>query len=87
MVTRYFGGVKLGAGGLVRAYGGAANDILAVVPTCKEERAVDISVKISYANFSAVTNILSVKALTVNNVSIRTLPSAQPLRLKICNKF
>ena len=68
VVTRYFGGVKLGAGGLVRAYGGAANDILAVVPTCKEERAVDISVKISYANFSAVTNILSVKALTVNNV-------------------
>ena len=68
VVTRYFGGVKLGAGGLVRAYGGAANDILAVVPTCKEERAVDISVKISYANFSAVTNILSVKAVTVNNV-------------------
>lgn len=28
IVTRYFGGVKLGAGGLVRAYSGAVSDVL-----------------------------------------------------------
>ena len=32
VVTRYFGGTKLGTGGLVRAYGGAVREVLAVLP-------------------------------------------------------
>jgi uncharacterized YigZ family protein len=33
VVTRYFGGTKLGTGGLVRAYGGAVREALAILPT------------------------------------------------------
>jgi uncharacterized YigZ family protein len=32
VVTRYFGGTKLGTGGLVRAYGDAVREVLAVLP-------------------------------------------------------
>jgi len=32
VVTRYFGGTKLGTGGLVRAYGGAAKEAVAALP-------------------------------------------------------
>ncbi|MBQ4839908.1 MULTISPECIES: YigZ family protein [Pseudoalteromonas] len=33
VTTRYFGGIKLGTGGLVRAYGGTLNNALSVLPT------------------------------------------------------
>jgi uncharacterized YigZ family protein len=36
VVTRYFGGTKLGTGGLVRAYGDAVRSVLAILPrACK----------------------------------------------------
>lgn len=46
VVTRYFGGTKLGTGGLVRAYGGAAKDALAVLP-------IEMKVEKRYLGISA----------------------------------
>ena len=36
VVTRYFGGTKLGTGGLVRAYGDAVREVLAAVPRAEK---------------------------------------------------
>ncbi|MCG9758727.1 MULTISPECIES: YigZ family protein [Pseudoalteromonas] len=36
VTTRYFGGIKLGTGGLVRAYGGTLNNALAQLSTTKK---------------------------------------------------
>lgn len=46
VVIRYFGGIKLGTGGLIVAYKAAAAEVLAVSEV--EERTVDIDIKVIY---------------------------------------
>jgi uncharacterized YigZ family protein len=50
VVTRYFGGTKLGTGGLVRAYGGAAKDALVALPVEMkiEKRYIGVTLPYSY---------------------------------------
>ncbi|CAL2267072.1 unnamed protein product [Prunus armeniaca] len=43
VVIRHFGGIKLGTGGLVRAYGGVASECLRNAPTCLVKSKVLIS--------------------------------------------
>lgn len=46
VVIRYFGGIKLGTGGLIVAYKAAAAEVLAVAEV--EERTVDVDIKVIY---------------------------------------
>ncbi|KAJ8451870.1 hypothetical protein Cgig2_007353 [Carnegiea gigantea] len=48
VVIRYFGGIKLGTGGLVRAYGGVASECLKNAPTCLVKSKVRVGVEVSF---------------------------------------
>lgn len=58
VVTRYFGGTKLGVGGLVRAYGEAAQEALALAPRRTGVPALRLRVSYAYAHTSAVMRAL-----------------------------
>jgi len=59
VVTRYFGGIKLGAGGLVRAYGGAAASCLRAAPAVERWPAVQLRLVVSFADVSAAQGLLA----------------------------
>ncbi|MBN1179824.1 MAG: YigZ family protein [Anaerolineae bacterium] len=51
VVTRYFGGTKLGTGGLVRAYGDAVREVLAVLPRAAKMPTHTVSIVAPYSLF------------------------------------
>ncbi len=51
VVTRYFGGILLGAGGLVRAYTQAASDALVDGQIARYDRFVPVTVKCKYPEY------------------------------------
>ena len=50
VVTRYFGGILLGTGGLVRAYSEATQKVIEKTTLINKVRGVEITLKIDYAN-------------------------------------
>lgn len=54
VVTRYFGGIKLGAGGLVRAYSGAVKEVLAIVPRAEKVPTHTVMLAFPYAYFERI---------------------------------
>lgn len=58
VVTRYFGGTKLGAGGLVRAYGDAARMVLDALPRARKVELRQMHLTCPYAHYAAVRRLI-----------------------------
>ncbi|BDF95959.1 MULTISPECIES: YigZ family protein [Pseudoalteromonas] len=66
VVTRYFGGIKLGTGGLVRAYGGSLNNALTQLTTTVKVPSVEL---IGYSDYSiqgAIEQLLKTQFQVLN---------------------
>ena len=60
VITRYFGGIKLGAGGLVRAYSKATSDVVSITSKITVEELISISIEVDYANVNDVLNYMNI---------------------------
>jgi len=58
VVVRWFGGTKLGKGGLARAYGGAVREALIELPTVRRFPTDDIELHLSYDQVGALKRVI-----------------------------
>ena len=72
VVTRYYGGTKLGTGGLARAYGGTLQDAIATLPRAERMTMVTLEVVVDYAAISVVQMLAPVHEGTIERVDYDT---------------
>ena len=59
VITRYFGGIKLGAGGLVRAYSKATSDVVGLIEKIKIEELTPLSIEVDYTSVNDILSFMS----------------------------
>ena len=83
VVTRYFGGVLLGTGGLVRAYSGAVQAGLAASTVIEKHHGISLQVTTDYTGIGKIQYILAQNNIPIadsiygENVSIQVVVPAQ----------
>ncbi|MFU2205294.1 YigZ family protein [Streptococcus pluranimalium] len=63
VVTRYFGGIKLGAGGLIRAYAGSVAQALNEIGLVTVKEQVGLQVDLTYPQYQTFANFLEQEKL------------------------
>ena len=95
VVTRYFGGVKLGTGGLVRAYGGCVSSALESLGRVKFVLSVFVTLTLDYdeySKFSAFASAVKAKPVSIDysdcvKISLSVKKSAYKSFITLFNDF
>ena len=72
VVTRYFGGIKLGAGGLIRAYSNATSNAIEHVGVVRKVVQTELSLKVSYSAWGKLQNYLENSQVNVSDTVFMT---------------
>lgn len=67
VVTRYFGGIKLGAGGLIRAYAGAVAEAIKRIGCVEVKEQQGLEVTLTYSQYQDFTNWCTSQDLVESN--------------------
>jgi len=68
VITRYFGGIKLGAGGLIRAYSSVTSDTINHIGIVKRELMQGYAVQIEYPLLGRVENHLKESSFIIEHI-------------------
>lgn len=68
IVTRYFGGVKLGAGGLIRAYGSAVSEGLKAIGLVRRVKMQSVWLTLDYSLFDTLQNKLKQQGYSIGQI-------------------
>ena len=69
VVTRYFGGILLGTGGLVRAYSEATQKAIEKCELCTKINGEELFVKLDYSSFEKFKYYCKNKNITINEIN------------------
>ena len=78
VVTRYFGGIKLGAGGLVRAYAGATEQVLSKLSVGRHTPHSQCTLQADFAHEQAIRHWCA-----QNNSNVNTVTYGQQVALEL----
>lgn len=72
IIVRYFGGIKLGTGGLVRAYGSSVNEVLKLAETFEYKKLIKKYLECDYSFFSSLEYLLNQNKIQITNKDFST---------------
>ena len=67
IIVRYFGGIKLGTGGLVRAYGGSLNEVIKIAEFFEYKKLENHIIECEYSSLGQLEYILNQNSIKIIN--------------------